>query len=221
MRRAYYSQKESPVDSFASMSRASLSEAESEISSRSHKPAPDCRNSEWDYGRPQSSRNRITAQWAPKFDRSDFETCERTTSRVSHNWRMGLNTGESHGEGERERGREMGFPMDGKDFAAFSFHGWFVHDLKRTRRNFVSLQRLRRRLGKRGNLHAHSPHAVAQGAFLQSHDTHEDFAIGTRFRCLVLRDIVKASREKYRDAAIVETRGASDNLKYTQIGAPR
>lgn len=41
--------KGNPVDSFASMSRAPSFEAESEISSRSHKPAPDCRNSEWDY----------------------------------------------------------------------------------------------------------------------------------------------------------------------------
>lgn len=117
MRRAYYSQKEIQR---TRVNVARIVEAESEISSRSHKPAPDCRNSEWDYA-DCVGHNRVAiglrprgamGDAAPKFERFDFETCERTkrpASRNSHNRRMGLNTGGSRRE--KERG-DMGFPMD-------------------------------------------------------------------------------------------------------------
>jgi len=183
--------------------------------------------------RPQSSRNRITSVRCNRrrFRNSNGPTSKLTSvrhrlaSRNSHNRRMGLKRKidkqrererEKGGKGERETSN--GFPMDDdKDFVAVSFYGWFVHSLTYgTQFRFVAT--VRRRLGKRGNLHAHSPHAQGTSRSCNRIALDDSAIMESRFRCPSACAIAKSSRDKYRDTTIVtvdeELRGTRNIWTY-------
>jgi len=141
--RPYYSQEdqETVTDELVRVNVVCsvVSETESEISS--HKPAPDCRNSEWDYA-DCAGHNRVAIglrACGAIDDGSEIRTVrlrnlrayDIVASRNSHNRRMGLKR-KTDKQTETERKREVGkgeretsngLPMDDdKDFVAVSFY---------------------------------------------------------------------------------------------------
>lgn len=107
------------------MSRASSFEAESEISSRSHKLAPDCRNSEWDYA-DCAGHNRVAIGLQVRGAMGDGSKIRLASVRRRLAIRIisgiGLKTGLLEKDKKRERKRNDGFLYGWQGFHSVSFY---------------------------------------------------------------------------------------------------